>query len=142
MPDKTLFLLGAVFLLVIVSIVFGGKCMEMFSNSNASVNNKLSTAVANLKELSDAGMPAIKFEHFGDAVSDEKIKKIMQAAGLIGSGQGKNIIDFEKIVGGEVSPIVFATVMQSYRAGKLTPDRVREILNTKGMQSKGLTGQM
>lgn len=138
MPEsKTFFLVGAVLVLVVLAIVFGNKCAEMFSNVPKT---SLSSAISNLKELSEAGTPAIKFEHFGDALSDDKVKKIMQAAGVVGSGQGKNIMDFQKIVGGDISPIVFANIMQSQRAGKLTPDRVREILNTQGMQSKGLTG--
>lgn len=126
-------LIVSVLLLLVILVIFNNMpCQESFADS------KLTKAVSSLKKLEAEGTPAITFEHFGNAISDSKIVNILQAANEVAAGEG-NLSTFQKAVGGTVSPIVFAHIMHSQRSGILTPDRVREILNTGGMQSKGLT---
>lgn len=139
MSNNTTIILGAVCVLLIV-ILIGKGCQEAFGNPKIGPA-ELQKYALELKNLSDAGKPVIKFEHFGNAVSDAVVKKVKSAAGVVASGQGKRIGDFEKIIGGEISPIAFARIMESQRNGTLTDSRVREILDTGGMMSRGLTGQ-
>lgn len=124
--DNTLTIVLVATIALVIFVLLGKSCYEHFTDRSE------------LATLAEKVQGIVKIEAFeANTYSDADLKKMIRAAEKINKNKG-NIMDFEKESGFELEPLVYAHMMDSLRKGKLDVRRLREIILSNGMQSRGL----
>ena len=125
--DKTLTIVLVAAVALVLFVLLGKSCYEHF------------TTKTELGNIAQQVQGLVKIESFSaGSLSDADLRKMIRVAKKVNKKKG-NFMDFKDESGFDVEPLVYARMMESLRAGKLDVKRLREILLSDGMQSRGLS---